>query len=78
MPTQQANADNNTEPTAEPSLRELLDLQTRNRAKEEDECVTVPFEDARTGAEHLAWKLIQDDRNHVWITFLSTTNRFFS
>jgi hypothetical protein len=60
MRTQQANAENDTGPAAEPSLRELLDLQTRNQAKEEDACVIVPLEDAMRGPGHVAWKLIQD------------------
>ena len=63
MRTQQAIAENSTDTTAETSLRELLDLQTRNRAKEEDACVAVPLEDALKGPVHVAWKLVQDAKN---------------
>ena len=54
MRTQQAIAENDTDTTAETSLRELLDLQTRNQAKEEDACVAVPLEDALKGPGHVA------------------------
>ena len=54
MRMQQASADNSTTHTLEPSLRELLDLQTRNQAKEDDACVMVPLEDALKGPGHVA------------------------
>ena len=69
MRTQQAIAENNTDTTAETSLRELLDLQTRNQAKEEDACVAVPLEDALKGPGHVAWKLIQDAKNQSTDSF---------
>ena len=69
MPTQQAKNENNTDTTAELSLRDLLDLQTRNQAKEEDACVTVPLEDALKGPGHVAWKLIQAAKNQSTDSF---------
>ena len=63
MRAQQATLENSADANTEPSLRELLDLHTRNEAKEEDACVVVPLEDALKGPGHVAWKLIQDAKN---------------
>ena len=43
---EQLSTESNADITSELSVRELLNLQTRNQAKEEDPCVMVPLEDA--------------------------------
>ena len=41
-----------------------MDSHLRNRAKEEEACMTVPLGDALQGPGHVAWKLTQDAKNH--------------
>ena len=45
---------------AEPSVEDIIELQLRNQAKDDEACVIVPLEDALKGPGHVAWKLIQD------------------
>ena len=51
-------------------IRDRLNLQTRNQAKEEDACVMVPLEDALKGPGHVAWKLIQDTKEQSTDSFV--------
>ena len=69
MRSQQAGGENNVETEAEPSLRDLLHLHTRNQSKAEDACVVVPLEDALKGPGHVAWKLIQDAKKQSTDSF---------
>ena len=61
---QQQNRNSVQEDAAEPSIENIMDLHLRNRAREDEACMTVPLEDAVQGPGHVAWKLIQDARNH--------------
>ena len=60
MRAQLSTAEKITDPTAEASPWECPDFQSRNHAKEEDECFIVPVEDALMGPGHVARKLIED------------------
>ena len=42
------------------NLNDLLQLQARNEAADNEHCVSVPLEDVLRGPGHVAWKLIQD------------------
>ena len=61
---QQQNRNSVQEDATEPSIENVMDLHLRNRAREEEACMTVPLEDAVQGPGHVARKLIQDARNH--------------
>jgi hypothetical protein len=45
---------------AEPSLDNLLELQHRNEAKDQEPCVNMLLQDVLRGPGHVAWKLIQE------------------
>ncbi len=45
---------------AEPSLDNLLELQHRNEAKDQEACVNMQLQDVLRGPGHVAWKLIQE------------------
>ena len=60
MRMQQQGAGSLEESVAEPSIQDIQQLQCRNRAKDEQACLSVPLADALKGPGHVAWKLIQD------------------
>ena len=48
------------ENVSESSIQDIQGLQWRNRAKDEEACLSVPLADALKGPGHVAWKLIQE------------------
>jgi hypothetical protein len=58
--THQQGDDKLPQDATEPSIEQLHLLQSRNEAKDQEDCVLVPLEDALRGPGHVAWKLIQD------------------
>ena len=50
---------NDTETNAEVDLNDLLQLQARNQAKDNEQCINMPLEEVLRGPGHVAWKLIQ-------------------
>ena len=67
---EQLSTESNADITSEPSLRELLNLQTRKQAEEEYACVIVPLEDALKGPGRVAWKLIEDTKEQSTDSFV--------
>ena len=57
---QQQGAGALEENVEELSIQDILELQCRNRAKDEEACLFVPLADALKGQGHVAWKPIQD------------------
>ena len=64
MRQRQQNRNSVQEGATEPGIEDIMDLHLRNRAREEEACMMVSLEDAVQGPGHVAWKLIQDARNH--------------
>ena len=60
MRMQQQGAGASEENVTESSLQDIQGLQWRNRAKDEEACLSVPLADALKGPGHVAWKLIQE------------------
>ena len=50
---------NDTETNTEIDLDDLLQLQARNKAKDNEQCVNMPLDEVLRGPGHVAWKLIQ-------------------
>ncbi len=55
-----AQQSNNGTDDQDIDLHEVLQLQARNEAKDNEHCVSLPLEDILRGPGHVAWKLIQD------------------
>ena len=78
MRMQQQGAGALEENVAESSIQDILDLQCRNRAKDEQACLSVPLADAVKGPGHVAWKLIQDINGDTSNDFVFNDDRFLS
>ena len=61
---QQQNRNSVEQYTTEACIEGIVELHLRNRAREEEACMTVPLENAVQGPGHVAQKLIQDAKNH--------------